>query len=98
MDFFREQRRALGQSRRLVVLFAIAVALIVVVVSGIVALGWIAFSEGEALARAPTPGEVIPVAVIAGLITLAVIALASWTRTSRLRQGAAWWRRSSAAA
>jgi Zn-dependent protease with chaperone function len=87
MDFFREQRRALGQSRRLVVLFAIAVALIVVVVSGIVALGWIAFSEGEALARAPTPGEVIPVAVIAGLITLAVIALASWTRTSRLRQG-----------
>jgi Zn-dependent protease with chaperone function len=87
MDFFREQRRALGQSRRLVVLFAIAVALIVVVVSGIVTLGWIAFSEGEALARAPTPGEVIPVAVIAGLITLAVIALASWTRTSRLRQG-----------
>jgi len=87
MDFFGEQRRALGQSKRLVMLFAIAVALIVAVVSGIVTLGWIAFSEGEPMARGPTPGEVIPVAVIAGLITLAVIALASWTRTSRLRQG-----------
>ncbi len=87
MDFFGEQRRAVGQSKRLVVLFAIAVALIVVVVSGIVALGWIAFYDGEAMARGPTAGEVIPVAVIAGLITLALIALASWTRTSHLRQG-----------
>jgi len=87
MDFFGEQRRAVGQSKRLVALFAIAVALIVVVVSGIVALGWIAFSNGEAMARGPTPGKVIPVAVIAGLITLALIALASWTRTSHLRQG-----------
>ena len=87
MDFFGEQRRAVGQSKRLVALFAIAVALIVAVVSGVVALAWIAFADGEAMARTPTPGEVIQVAVIAGLITLAVIALASWTRTSRLRQG-----------
>jgi Zn-dependent protease with chaperone function len=87
MDFFGEQRRALGQSKRLVLLFAIAVALIVVVIGAIAALGWIAFQDAEAMARGPTPGEVMPVAVVAGLITLAVIVLASWTRTSTLRQG-----------
>jgi Zn-dependent protease with chaperone function len=87
MDFFGEQRRALGQSKRLVVLFAIAVALIVVVIGAIAALGWIAFWDAEAMARGPTPGEVLPVALVAGLITLAVIALASWTRTSTLRHG-----------
>jgi Zn-dependent protease with chaperone function len=87
MDFFGEQRRALGQSKRLVVLFAIAVALIVIVIGAIAALGSIAFRDAEAMARGPTPGEVLPAAVVAGLITLAVIALASWTRTSTLRHG-----------
>jgi Zn-dependent protease with chaperone function len=87
MDFFGEQRRALGQSKRLVLLFAIAVALIVAVIGAIAALGWIAFSDSEAMARGPTPGEVLPAALVAGLITLAVILLASWTRTSTLRQG-----------
>ncbi len=87
MDFFGEQRRAVGQSKRLVVLFVLAVAVIAIVIGTVVALGWIAFSEGEPMARGPAPGEMIPVAIIAGLATLAVIAVASWIRTSRLRQG-----------
>jgi Zn-dependent protease with chaperone function len=87
MDFFAEQRRAQGQSKRLVALFAIAVALIVVVIGTVAALGWIMFSDTEALARGLTADEFVPVAVMAGLITLVVIMLASWIRTSRLRDG-----------
>ncbi len=87
MDFFAEQRRAQGQSKRLVALFAIAVALIVVVIGTVAALGWIMFSDAEALVRGLTIEEFVPVATTAGLITLVVIMLASWIRTSRLRDG-----------
>jgi Zn-dependent protease with chaperone function len=87
MDFFREQRRAQEQSKRLLFLFLVAVALIVVVVATVVSLGWAAFSDAQALERGVRISEILPVAFIAGLATLALIALASWTRTSGLRAG-----------
>ena len=87
MDFFGEQRRALGQSKRLVVLFLIAVALIVAVVAVVVAFAWSLFSAADAGAGTPTTSELLPVAGVAALVTVAVIALSSWIRTSRLRQG-----------
>jgi len=87
MDFFGEQRRAQAQSKRLLVLFLIAVALIVVVVATAVSIGWMVFSDANALERGVRIGEVLPVTVIAGLATLALIALSSWTRTSGLRAG-----------
>jgi Zn-dependent protease with chaperone function len=87
MDFFREQRRAQEQSKRLLFLFLVAVALIVVVVATAISLGWAAFSDAQALERGVRISEILPVAFIAGLATLALIALASWTRTSGLRAG-----------
>jgi Zn-dependent protease with chaperone function len=87
MDFFGEQRRALGQSKRLVALFLVAVALIVAVVAAVVALAWTLFATADAGAAVPATGEWLPVAGVAALVTVAVIALSSWVRTSRLRQG-----------
>lgn len=87
MDFFGEQRRAQAQSRRLVVLFMVAVALIVAVVAAVVSVGWAVFVDGHALDRGLRLSEILPVALLAGLATLALIALSSWTRTSGLRAG-----------
>jgi Zn-dependent protease with chaperone function len=87
MDFFGEQRRALGQSKRLMALFLIAVGLIVAVISTVVAFAWAVFSTPDLGPAAPTAGELLPVAAVAALVTAAVIALSSWIRTSQLRQG-----------
>jgi Zn-dependent protease with chaperone function len=87
MDFFNEQRRAVGQSKRLVALFMVAVALIVAVITAVVAVAWSLFSAADAGTGIPPAGELLPVAAMAALVTVAVIALSSWIRTSRLRQG-----------
>jgi Zn-dependent protease with chaperone function len=87
MDFFGAQRRALGQSKRLVALFVIAVGLIVTVVASVVAFAWGVFSASEVGPAGPSAGELLPVAAVAALVTAAAIALSSWIRTSQLRQG-----------
>ena len=87
MDFFNEQRRAVGQSKRLVALFMVAVALIVAVITAVVAMAWSLFSAADAGPGGPPAGELLSVAGTAALVTVVVIALSSWIRTSRLRQG-----------
>ena len=98
MDFFAEQRRAAGQSRRLVVLFVIAVALIAITVGAITAFAFVgvsgtagsgAYMQGVPLQadQVPPLREVLPVALVAGLVTLVLVAIASWVKSSGLRAG-----------
>jgi len=89
MDFFAQQALARGQSRRLVVLFVVAVACVVSAIGFVVLLALdIGLSPEERLAaggnlltRHPTAG------FVAALGTLLVIAVASLFKISRLRGG-----------
>jgi Zn-dependent protease with chaperone function len=92
MDFFAEQRRAAAQTRRLVWLFALAVAVIVgavAVITGFAVAGFGGVSApapGLPMQAAPL-GEVLPVAIAAGLAALGLVLIASWIKSSRLRAG-----------
>lgn len=89
MDFFAQQALARGQSRRLVVLFLLAVACVVSAIGFVVLLALdVGLSPEERLAaggnlltRHPTAG------FVAALATLLVITVASLFKISRLRGG-----------
>lgn len=84
MNFFARQRKARGQTRRLIVLFALAVVAIVVAVD-LVLLA--AFGQGDgrlsfdALRDNPMP------LVLATLVTLAIIGGSSLVKVAQLRAG-----------
>ena len=83
MNFFERQDQARRQSKRLVVLFAAAVAGIVVALNGIVLLVGGGFSEST------LPGTRWAAVVAVTLGTLGVIGIASLYRISSLRAGGA---------
>ncbi len=84
MNFFARQRKARGQTRRLVLLFALALIAIVVAVDLVLVA---AFSQGEgrmsldALRSNPMP------LVVATLVTLVIIGGASLVKVAQLRSG-----------
>jgi len=79
MNFFEHQAAARRSSFRMVVLFALAVAGIVVVIDGIVLLVVGSQTEGD--------GALLTLLAISTLATLAVIALGSLYRLASLRAG-----------
>lgn len=79
MNFFEHQAAARRQSSRLVLLFALAVAGIVLAVDFAV---WIVFAQGDA-----QPGEIGAMLVFTTLATLAIIGLGSLYRVATLRGG-----------
>jgi Zn-dependent protease with chaperone function len=89
MDFFAQQALARGQSRRLIVLFLVAVACVVAAIGFIVLLALDvglspeerAAAGGSLLGRHPKAG------FVAGLATLLVIGTASLFKVARLRGG-----------
>ena len=89
-NFFQRQRQARAASRRLIVLFGVAVAGIVLAISGIFLLG-LAFL-GDTPGRAPpTTAELAArhwgLLLSVALVTLAIIAVTSAVRAAQLRQG-----------
>jgi Zn-dependent protease with chaperone function/uncharacterized tellurite resistance protein B-like protein len=78
MDFFQAQDHARTQSRRLVLLFALAVAGIIAAIY--VTLLLIGASQGENMHR-------LDLFILVAAATLAVIGIASAIRTAKLRQG-----------
>jgi Zn-dependent protease with chaperone function len=91
VDFFAQQAKARGQSKRLIVLFAIAVLLIVGAVTTIAVVSYdiaSADQHGRGVALTGSPFSRHPVAVFwCVLLTLAVIGIASMVKTARLRGG-----------
>jgi Zn-dependent protease with chaperone function len=91
MDFFAQQAKARGQSKRLIVLFAVAVLLIVSAVTAIAVITYDIASADQGRRAAELTGSAFsrhPVAVIwCVVLTLAVIAVASMVKTARLRGG-----------
>ncbi len=87
MNFFAEQRKALSHSKRLVFLFSLAVATIVVAVSAVLTGVWVFFLQDERNFEMPSTGSIVTVAIISGLITLSFIAIASMVKTRQLRAG-----------
>src|ERR1700685_4271163 len=85
MDFFQQQARVRGQSRRMVLLFVLAVASIVAAID-LVAV--VALRSGTGGQGAP-PMPAAPVASGPSIVVLAVIALASLYRTMSLASGGA---------
>jgi Zn-dependent protease with chaperone function len=91
MNFFERQRAARADSRRLVVLFGLAVALIVAAVSAIT-LFLLRMSDAQQGVRTGTVDLILlnlDALGIVAAVTLAVIAAASLVRTVQLRQGGA---------
>ncbi|MBB5208828.1 M48 family metallopeptidase [Chiayiivirga flava] len=90
MNFFEAQARARKASRRLVLLFAIAVLAIVAVIDAIVLAALGVARRGDDVERAVgamSMDAVVGVVVVTSLITLAVIGIASLVRIGSLRAG-----------
>ena len=83
MNFFRHQEQARGASRRMLVLFALSVVLVVAAVDGVVMIALL----GD-VSSASTE-KILTVLVTASLVTLAVIGAASLYKTATLRGGGA---------
>ncbi|QNP41235.1 M48 family metallopeptidase [Lysobacter solisilvae (ex Woo and Kim 2020)] len=79
MNFFEHQATARRHSFRLVLLFAVAVAGIVLAVD---AAAWLVFANADAL-----PGETATMLVFTTLVTLGIIGLGSLYRVATLRGG-----------
>lgn len=84
MDFFGQQDLARARSRRLVVMYAVAVLAICLTVSGVAALA-VAFMGGSE--QGPGAAEIVIVAVIAAAVTGLIIAGGSLYRVAELRSG-----------
>jgi len=90
MDFFEHQQRSRLRSRRLIILFAIAVLLTAVGVTVVVALLAFALGPGGGAVAAPDTrwlagnGDLLAASAAA---TVAFIGIASWFRSSQLRSG-----------
>ena len=82
MNFFERQDAARRMSRRLVFLFVLAVAAIVLAVDLVFMAAFGGLAEGAA-----SPGELAAGLVVSTLVTLAIIGLASMYRMSSLRAG-----------
>jgi Zn-dependent protease with chaperone function len=90
MNFFERQQAARRNSRRLVLLFGLAVIAIVAAVNAAVLLGLGVSAESEALQAQGLTAfarERVPVLLLASGITLAIVVIASLTRISSLRSG-----------
>ena len=83
MNFFARQDQARRQSRRLVILFALAVLAIVVAVD----LVFLLFFGG--MGKASSPGSLAAGMAMASLLTLGIIGIGSLYRLASLRQGGA---------
>src|SRR5690606_9890994 len=83
VNFFARQDQARRQSRRLVILFALAVAAIVVAVD----LVFLLFFGG--MGTATDPGALVLGLAMASLLTLGIIGIGSMYRLASLRQGGA---------
>ena len=88
MNFFEHQAKARSSSRRLVVLFVLAVAGIVVAIDAAVlaALEWSA-RHGDEVAQGPLLARHMAALYATSLIVLATIATASLYKSARLRSG-----------
>jgi Zn-dependent protease with chaperone function len=92
MNFFERQEVARRSTRRLLVLFALAVLAIVAAVSAVVtvAIGFSAPEQVEAAGGvASYVGNRLELVALAALATLAVIGIASMVRIASLREGGA---------
>ena len=85
MNFFAQQERARSQTRRMLILFVLAVICIVVAVDLVVAFAFGAFGSHR-LAYAPHPAA-SGVLVVSSLLVLAVIGLSTLYKVSSLRGG-----------
>lgn len=83
MNFFERQDQARRQSRRLILLFVLAVAAIVVAVDAVFLLAFGVIGEDS------TPEGMIAGLVLATLVSLGIIGVASLFRISSLRSGGA---------
>ena len=81
MNFFERQDQARRQSKRLILMFVLAVAAIVVAVDFVFLLAFGAFGEDS------TPEGLVAGVVLATLVTLGIIGVASLYRISSLRSG-----------
>jgi Zn-dependent protease with chaperone function len=81
MNFFERQDQARRQSRRLVLMFVLAVAAIVVAVDLVFLVAFGALGEDS------TPEGLVAGTVLATLVTLGIIGVASMYRISSLRSG-----------
>src|SRR5690349_7409312 len=91
MNFFQSQAQARGHSRRLVVLFGLAVALIVAAINAVVIVA-VAFVLNEGKGRGVDPaaalGEQAPqIVAIVTLVVIGIIALSSLYKIVKLRSG-----------
>jgi Zn-dependent protease with chaperone function len=90
MNFFERQQVARKNSRRLVILFGLAVLAIVAAVNAAVLLGLGVSAESETLQAQGLTAfaqERIPILLLASGITIAIVVIASVTRISSLRTG-----------
>jgi Zn-dependent protease with chaperone function len=89
MDFFERQRMARADTRRLVLLFTVAVIAIVAAVDALVlvALGFDVPPQTRSNGIVGLATDHAPALAIAALVTIALIAITSLVRTAQLRQG-----------
>ena len=90
MNFFEAQAQARRSSRRLVLLFALAVLATVVAVDGALFLALGAASDSgtlQAQGAAAFAGEIRPALIAAAVLTVAVIGIATLYRIASLRSG-----------
>lgn len=89
MNFFEYQEKARRQTRWLVVLFALAVLIIVVVINVaiLVAFGAMNTEQQQFLFSMQTLKANLPTLLIGAAVTVAVIAIASLFKTATLRSG-----------
>jgi flagellar basal body-associated protein FliL len=91
MDFFAQQARVRGSSRRLVALFVLAVIAIVAAIDAVV---WI--SMGHHSAGGEPAASNLPLLVISSAVVLGGIGLSSLFRIMSLSGGAGRWPKASA--
>ena len=89
MDFFAQQDRARRHTTRMVVLFVLAVAAIVLAVDLVAAATWLALAKDTLLSRRASLLVQVPAWVYGGgtLVALGVIAGGTWYRINQLSRG-----------
>jgi Zn-dependent protease with chaperone function len=87
MTFFAQQERARAQTRRMLVLFALAVICIVVAVDLVVAIAFGAMGNGHRHAYGTAASPQTGVLVVTSLLVLAVIGFSMLYKISTLRAG-----------